>query len=288
MKIALSNLFTHATLEEALGKISAMGYRHVELFDCVLREPGFDVGHLRSLLSRHRLSVCSVSTVSVKTPLINDFFAGPDEDRRAAAAANMKRAVRFARELDCGMVTTELTGNVGNVGRVDQQLSRGCFLKSIEEVMPTLEAEDVSISFEPHPGDFIEDSNPAVDFLRSIGSPRIGYLWCASHSFVLGGPALDLLRYAADLLSFVYVSDSPDRRRLMDPRLKPEVRVHGHLIPGEGQVDFDVQFALLKELGYEGFVCAQPFSYSEDMPEEAAVRSLEYLRKLMKRHGIRP
>lgn len=287
MKIAFSNLFTHAALEEALGKISAMGYRWVELFDCVLREPGFDVGRLRSLLARCGLKVCSVSTVSVKTPLINDWFAGPDEERRAAAAANMRRAVQFARELDCGMVTTELTGNVGNVGTVDQELSRGCFLKSIEEVVPTLEAEDVSISFEPHPGDFIEDSNPAVDLLKSISSPRVGYLWCASHSFVLGGPPLELLRYAADILSFVYVSDSPERKRLMDPRLKPDVRVHGHMIPGQGQVDFDAQFALLKELGYDGFVCAQPFSYSEDIPEEAAARSLEYLRKLMSRRGIR-
>lgn len=287
MKVALSNLFTHASLEEALGKIAAAGYGYVELFDCVLRDEGFDVGHLRSLLSRLRLKVCSVSTVSVKTPLINDFFAGPDEDRRAAAAANMRRAIQFARELDCGIVTTELTGNIGNVGQVDPHLSRGSFLKSVEEVLPTLETEDVAISFEPHPGDFIEDSDPAVDFLKSIGSTRIGYLWCASHSFVLGGPPLDLLRYAADILTFVYVSDSPDRKRLMDPRLRPEVRVHGHLVPGEGQVDFDAQFALLEEFGYDGFVCAQPFSYSEDMPEEAAVQSLAYIRKLMKRHGIR-
>lgn len=286
MKIALSNLFTRAPIEAALEKISAIGYDRVELFDCVLREEGFDLRRLRSQLKAHGLTVCSVSTVSVKTPLINDWFAGPDEERRAAAAANMRRAIRFARELDCGMVTTELTGNIGNVGAVDPEVSRSCFRRSVEEVMPALEAEDVSISFEPHPGDFIEDSDPAVDFLKSFGSPRIGYLWCASHSFVLGGPPLELLRYAADILSFVYVSDSPDRRRLMDPRLRPEVRVHGHLIPGEGQVDLDAQFALLKELGYDGVVCAQPFSYAEDMPEEAAARSLDFLLKMLRRHGI--
>lgn len=286
MKIALSNLFTHAPIEEALEKISAIGYDRVELFDCVLREEGFSLGRLRSLLETHGLTVCSVSTVSVKTPLINDWFAGPDEERRAAAAANMRRAIRFARELDCGLVTTELTGNIGNVGVVDPGVSRSCFRRSVEEVMPALEAEDVSISFEPHPGDFIEDSDPAVDFLRSLGSPRIGYLWCASHSFVLGGPPLELLRHAADLLSFVYVSDSPDRRRLMDPRLRPEVRVHGHLIPGEGQVDLDAQFALLKELGYDGVVCAQPFSYAEDMPEAAAAQSLDFLLKMLRRHGV--
>ena len=287
MKIAVCNLFTRAPLEEALGKIAAVGYGYVELSDCVLREEGFDLARLRSLLARFGLKACSVSTVSVKLPLINDFFAGPDEERRAAAVDNMRRAARFARELDCGLVTTELTGNVGNVGQVDPQRSRDCFRTSVEEVLPALEAENVAISFEPHPVDFIEDSNPAVDFLKSLGSPRIGYLWCASHSFVLGGPALELLRYAADILTFVYVSDSPDRKRLMDPRLKPEVRVHGHLIPGEGQVDFDAQFALLKELGYDGFVCAQPFSYAEDMPGEATARSREFLRKMMRRHRIR-
>ncbi len=33
------------------------------------------------------------------------------------------------------------------------------------------------------------------------------------------------------------------------PRPVQRGRVHAHLIPGEGQVDFDAQFALLKEIG---------------------------------------
>ena len=289
MRSALSmNLFVRYPLEEALEKVRAIGYGYVELFDYLTREEGFELKRLKSLLSRAGLRVCSVSTVSVKLPLINDYFAGPDEDRRKAAVGNMKRAARFARQLGCDLVTTELTGNVANVGQVDQQVSRSCFLKSVDEVMPTLEKEGASISFEPHPADFIEDSNPAADLLRSIGSRRVGYLWCASHSFVLGGEPVELIRYAADVLNFVYISDTHDRKRMMAPTLRPDVRVHEHVTPGEGNVDFGSQFKTLKEVGYEGFVCAQPFSYTDDAPEEAAAETKKFLDKMLARHaGVR-
>ena len=37
------------------------------------------------------------------------------------------------------------------------------------------------------PDDFVEDGNAAVDLIRGIDSPRVSYLYCAPHTFHLGG-----------------------------------------------------------------------------------------------------
>jgi len=289
MNLSLSmNLFVTYEIEKALAKAREFGYEYVELFDFLFNQKAFSTKHINSLLAKNDLKASSIATVSVELPLTNDFFAGPDEGKRKKAADNMKKAIVVARELDCDMVTTEMLGNVANVGVVDQQTCKDCFLRSVDEIMPVLEKEDVSISFEPHPGDFIENSDEAVDFLKKTGSPRVGYLWCASHSFVMGGEPVDMLRYTKDILNFVYFSDTHNVKRIMAPLLKREMGAHEHLIPGRGgDVDFEAMFRTLKEIDYDGFVCAQPFSYAMDKPEEAAKESKEFYDRMQDLTGFR-
>ena len=282
MDISLSmNLFS-CKIEEALAKAREFGYEYVELFDNLFNQQGHSTTYINSLLEQNDLKVSSVATVSIELPLTNDFFAGPDEEKRKKAVDNMKKAIIVARELDSDLVTTEMLGNVANVGQVDQQVCKDCFLRSVDEIIPVLERENVSISFEPHPGDFIENSDEAVDFLKKIGSPRVGYLWCASHSFALGGEPTEMLRYTKDILNFVYLSDTHDLKRIMAPLLKPEMGAHEHLIPGRGgDVDFEAMINTLREIKYDGFICAQPFSYASDFPEKAAKETKEFCDRLL-------
>lgn len=283
MDISLSmNLFASYEIDKALAKAREFGYEYVELFDNLFNQKALSTRHIRSLLAKHDLKVSSISTVSIELPLTNDFFAGPDEEKRKQAVENMNKAIVVARELDSDLVTTEMLGNVANVGKVDQEICKDCFLRSVDEILPVLERENVSISFEPHPGDFIENSDEAVDFFKKIDSRHVGYLWCASHSFALGGEPTEMLRYTKDILNFVYVSDTHDLKRIMAPLLKPEMGAHEHLIPGRGgDVDFEAMFKTLKEIEYEGFICAQPFSYGMDLPEKAAKETKEFLDNIL-------
>ena len=56
-------------------------------------------------------------------------------------------------------------------------------------------------------------------------------------------------------------------------------RVHYHLIPGMGAIDFQNVFNAINKIGYNGFVTVELYPYKEN-PLEAAKTSFEYLQSL--------
>ena len=73
-------------------------------------------------------------------------------------------------------------------GRPEQQPeSEAQFWRSLEELLPIFEREGIQLRLEPHPDDFIEDGREAVDMVRGIDSPIVTFLYCAPHTFHMGG-----------------------------------------------------------------------------------------------------
>ena len=62
-------------------------------------------------------------------------------------------------------------------------------------------------------------------------------------------------------------------------------RVHRHLIPGHGAIDFASVFSAMARMGYKGDICLELYPYT-DTPEEAGRESLEYLRPLFDAIGL--
>lgn len=275
MQLALSNgVFALHSLERTFGEISKIGYKFIEL-----SHPGFEphkatdnqILRIEGLLKKHSLELAAVG---VTAELSTYYIASANEDERKIAVENWQRAIKTCAALDCRLMTTEMAG--GNPKERDSGTK--AFMKSVQELDPILKKEDIHISFEPHPGDFIEESNPTVDLIKKIGNKNIGYLYCASHTFVMGKNATEMLRYARGVLSCVYVSDTYKTERIIAP---PEVKAHEHLIPGKGEVNFEEIFKTLRKIGYNDFIIAQPFSYS-DIPVEAAKETKDKIEELMK------
>lgn len=65
---------------------------------------------------------------------------------------------------------------------------------------------------EPHPDDFVEDGREAVDMIRGINHPNVTFLYCAPHTFHMGGEIAGIMQYAGDLLTHLHVADSFDHR----------------------------------------------------------------------------
>ena len=53
-------------------------------------------------------------------------------------------------------------------------------------------------------------------------------------------------------------------------------REHYHLVPGEGDMDFQAIFLALDSIGYEGFVTVELYTCPEN-PEQAARQAIDYL-----------
>ena len=57
-------------------------------------------------------------------------------------------------------------------------------------------------------------------------------------------------------------------------------RVHNHLIPGHGTINFEKIFSNLEKIRYEGFITIELYPYLEQ-PEKAASEALNHLKSMI-------
>ncbi len=62
-------------------------------------------------------------------------------------------------------------------------------------------------------------------------------------------------------------------------------RVHKHLIPGHGAIDFAATLLEIKKTGYRGWITVELYPYI-DNPDNAAREAKQYLTDLMNKLGI--
>lgn len=231
---------------------------------------------------RGALASAGVDVVSV-LPLFR--WSSPDEAERQAAVRYWKRAIAVAVELGCRRMNSEFSGRPDHSAASEAQ-----FWRSIDELLPVFEAEGVSLALEPHPDDFVEDGNTAVDMIRAIDSPIVSYLYCAPHTFHMGGDIEGMLRHAGDLITQVHLADSLDHRASSGLRyiVNPPgsaVRVHQHLDIGQGEVDFEALFKGLSDVGFDGILTSCVFAW-EDRAVESARAMRAAIDALIRRHGL--
>ena len=63
-----------------------------------------------------------------------------------------------------------------------------------------------------------------------------------------------------------------------------ETRVHRHLIPGRGAIDFEATLRAIAGTGYDGWLTVELYPYI-DSPDEAAQQAHRYMTALVSRLG---
>jgi myo-inositol catabolism protein IolH len=231
-------------------KAASLGYEYLQL------TPNPDLGtHFhhpkldRSLVAtlKKRASDAGVTITSVQ-PVQR--FGGPEEHQLRAAIHNAKAYIRLAAELDAPIINTEFSGRPER-----EEESENCFYRAMEELIPVLETEGVTMNFDPHPDDFVENGLDAWRILRSLNSERIGFVYVGAHAFHYVEPAESLLPVVGAGLKSVFISDSFDHHRSHGLRYISNppgntARVHQHLKAGDGDVNFTELFGLLHSTGY--------------------------------------
>lgn len=281
MKIALDPYMLRGLPFAEVCRIAAdIGYRYIELSPRTDFIPFFDhpradrarVAEFRSALRDTGLGLSSV------LPLYR--WSSPDEDERRAAVRYWKRAISLAVDLDCRVMNSEFNGRPEASARSEAQ-----FWRSLEELLPIFEREGMRLHLEAHPDDFIERNEAAVDLVRGIDSPLVGYVFCAPHVFHLGGDIPAMIDYAAPVLAHVHVADVFDHRAssglryIVNPPGSP-ARVHQHLDIGQGEVDWDAFFGSLRGVGFDGIVTSCVFAWEERAVESSRFMFEEITRRL--------
>jgi sugar phosphate isomerase/epimerase len=283
MKLAFSsNAYMHFSIEDTIAKIAELGYTGIEILA--------DVPHawpagllaerkdsIRRALEKHKLAISNINAFMMnavadpRQPYWHPGWTDPDPHYRAIRREHTKRALRLAAELGAPNITTEPGGLL-----TKEQTWQDAAKTFYDELMPCVEvAEQVKVKLliEPEPQLFIETFGQYLQFMQRIKSPWVGLNFDIGHAYCVGE---DPQHWIAKMRSHTVHYHFEDIAA---------TRVHKHLIPGQGAIDFSATLLEIKQSGYRGWITVELYPYIED-PDNAAREARRYLTGLLQKLGI--
>lgn len=278
MKLAFStNAYLNYSFPEAVARLARIGYQGVEIMaDVPHAWPAFlleeQKQNLRDSLTRNHLAISNINAFMMHA--VNDprqrywhpSWIEPDRHYRQIRIDHTRRALTLAKELGAPCITTEPGGPVeaGQSWRKALEL----FVEMIKPVADHAANEEVLLLVEPEPGLLIETADQFLEFMQHIDSPAVGMNFDIGHAYCVGDdPALTIPRVAKYIRHF-HLEDIA------------ATRVHQHLIPGEGAIDFASALRAIKQIGYDGWVTIELYPYVEN-PDRAATLARERILQIL-------
>ena len=184
---------------------------------------------IRDALAQNNLAISNINAFMMHA--VNDHrqkywhpsWIEPDVNYRRIRIDHTKRALTLAKELGAKCITTEPGGPVE--GRPWGECLK-LFVEMIKPVAEHAEKEGVLLLVEPEPGLLIETAEQYLEFAAKISSPFLGLNFDIGHSYCVKDEPPETIRRLGKLIRHVHLEDIA------------ATRVHHHLIPGEGAIDF--------------------------------------------------
>lgn len=260
------------------------GYEWIQLtphpdFIPFFSHPRADRGYLKKVRERS-----ASSGVGITSLLPVQRLSWPEELPREAAVRNFRRIIEIASELEVPVINTEFSGRPERA-----EESEAGFYRSMETLLPLLESAGITLNFDPHPDDFVEDGLAAWQIIRGLDSDAVGFVYVGSHTFHYGDRTTSLIPELGDRLRAVYAADTFDHRRSHGLRYITNppgnaVRVHQHLRIGDGDVDWTELFTTLRSSGFldrdDTIICSNVFA-EDETADETSRYQLAKIRELI-------
>jgi sugar phosphate isomerase/epimerase len=278
MNLAFStNAYLKFPFDEAVRRLAGLGYRGVEIMAdvphawpaCLLEE---QKEAIRRVLADHQMAISNINAFMMNA--ISDrrqrywhpSWIEPDPHYRHIRIDHTIRSLTLARELGAPCITTEPGGPVEPGGSWSSALR--LFVEGLKPVAEHAEKEGVLLLIEPEPGLLVEKADQFLELMDLVDSPAIGLNFDIGHSYCVGDEPAPTIHRLAPYIRHFHLEDIA------------ATRVHHHLIPGEGAIDFAATFRAIREIGYEGWVTIELYPYV-DNPDEAARTALERVRSIL-------
>jgi sugar phosphate isomerase/epimerase len=273
MKFAFSsNAYTNYSLTESIVEISKIGYGGIEIL-C-------DTPHAFPLpLNNHRINEIKdvLASNSIEISNLNAFtlFGIGDTYHPSWIEENSSyRKIRIGHTINCLKLANQFGAKNISIepgGPIDGSLNREGYLKmfidGISEVLAVAEEEKVKILVEPEPGLLLENSKEFLQFINNFDSKYIGLNFDIGHFVCVNEDPSQLVFELANYIHHFHLADIDNR-------------IHKHLIPGLGSINFKKILGSIREIGFDGFITVELYPY-KDRPSEAAIKSLKYLNEIL-------
>jgi sugar phosphate isomerase/epimerase len=272
----------HFSIEETIDKIADLGYTGIEILADVphawpagLLEPRKQ--SIRDRLAARNLTIANVNAFMMnavadpRQPYWHPGWTDPDPHYRAIRREHTKRALRLAQEIGAPHITTEPGGHL----TPQQTWDDGAEI-FYDELMPCVEvAEQVQVPLliEPEPDLLIERFGEYLKFVERIDSPWVGLNFDVGHAYCVSEDPQDWVARMAPYTRHYHFEDIA------------ATRVHKHLIPGHGAIDFESTLRAIAATGYDGWITVELYPYI-DNPDDAAREAYGYLTAAMRKLAI--
>jgi sugar phosphate isomerase/epimerase len=278
MKLAFSsNAYLRFSFNDAAKKISKLGYQGIEIMaDVPHAWPAFMLEEqkqgIRDSLKSNNLEISNINSFMMHA--VNDSrqrywypsWIEPDKHYRQIRIDHTMRCLTMAKELGAPCITTEPGGPVEAGASWNAGLK--LFVEMLKPVIEHAEKEGVLLLIEPEPGLLIETADQFLEFMGHIKSPMVGCNFDIGHSYCVGDDPASTIPRLAKYIKHFHLEDIAS------------TRVHHHLIPGDGAIDFKAAIEAIKAIGYKEWVTIELYPYVED-PDQAAKLARERIAPLL-------
>jgi len=272
MKLAFStNAYRNYSLEDSITSIKCAGYNAVEIM-C-------DIPHAFPPISDEKIISIkeSLKKNSISISNLNGFMMTAIQDYhhpswieesisyRQKRIEHTKNCLKLAHLLGAKTVSTEPGGPKTNQ-TTEKELD--LFQQGLLEVLPLAEELKIHLLIEPEPGLLIENSNQFLNFIEQFDSKYVGLNFDIGHFFCVNEDPVKLIHNMQEYIHHIHLEDINSSR------------IHHHLIPGHGSINFEKVFHALNSINYDGFTTVELYPYQNN-PQQAAVEPLEFLNSIL-------
>jgi sugar phosphate isomerase/epimerase len=291
MKLAFStNAFKKYSLKESIRLIREIGYDGVEILcdiphaypPCLDEE---DIISIKETVSKNKIEISNLNafTLYAITDVYHPSWIESDNRLRELRIQHTIDCLDLARKIGAKNISTEpggpkeVSNNNNNnnsssksnsKSNYDLEALQDLFINGIVRSSKVAEEYGVKILVEPEPGLLLENSKQFLRFIKNINSDCVGLNFDMGHFFCVREDPAELIYNLAEHIGHFHLADIA------------HTRVHNHLIPGQGAIDFLSIFKAISEINYDGFITIELYPYQDD-PVFAARISHEYLTNII-------
>ncbi len=274
MKFAYSsNAYRRWTIAEAIERIARIGYRGMELMADAPHAWPMTIGDAEITDIRRRLDARALILSNINAFMmsaVQDFWhpswIEPDANFRRLRVQHTMASLRLARKLGAKCITTEPGGPLE--GAMIRGKALDLLVDGLQEALRCAEDEGVLLLVEPEPGLLIENATQFEELAGRMDSPMFGLNFDVGHFYCVGEPLPETIARLARWTRHYHVEDIA------------ATRVHEHLIPGHGAIDFTAVLKAIRATGYAGWITVELYPYLDD-PDSAGKEALDHLTRWM-------
>jgi sugar phosphate isomerase/epimerase len=285
MRLAFSsNAYLKYPFDQTAERIAALGYEGLELLADVPHAwpAGLLAESKKAILAamdRYQLKFSNMNAFMMnavadhRQPYWHPSFIEPDPAYRKVRIDHTRRALSLCAELGAPHITTEPGGPLAP-GQSRQEAVT-MFVEALKPLAEHAGNLGVMLLIEPEPGLLVETTDQYLEVADRLGSESVGLNFDIGHAYCVSEDLPQVIKRLARHIRHYHVEDIA------------ATRVHHHLVPGDGAIDFGAVFEAIRATGYNGWLTVELYPYV-DNPDDAARRARDFLRPLITQASTPP